>query len=609
MRALMRLGSATERKRAVVVVQVAVLMVVLLGFAVLTVDVGALYNNKTDLQRTADAAALAAAARLVDYGAGEDPIVLARETALDYTVRNPVFGNSVTIDTDTDVVFGRAVYSSATGQYSFTPTDVAPDAVRVRVRKTNDSANGAVTLFFARIFGHDSTEMTAEALAAAMPRDIAVVADLSASHTDDSEFRNHRITTINMYDVWDDLPGGADDVAACDGVVCGSGQVCSGGSCVAVGPGAHPGPAWGYMNNLGFGTQTVNASYNPTTDSGLVRLPYNSNWNVATLNTYMQSRGYNLAERNAINSSANDSGGGYANRVAIALGLAEWNSGIAGGRWTLVGGTPGNNNTMVGSNEMVWTQGIFGLSPSASSGIWLDYIDNYVRQTGNEMYSSNSSLRYRYGIKTFVNYLLEKRPSNSQTPALANTHTQPMQAVKDAVTYLTTTIADLDTDDQISLEIYGTTARHEVNLTKDHWLVSNRLNEMQAGHYDSWTNMGGGIAKGIQELTSSRARATARKVIILLTDGNANVTASGQTNNVSGGNAYALQQAQVAANLGIRIFAVSVGADSNAELMQQIADITNGEHFHAEGSINEYSAQLAEIFGRLAGRRPVELIQ
>ncbi len=609
MRAFMRLGTTTVRKRAVVAVQVAVLMVVLLGFAVLTVDVGALYNNKADLQRTADAAALAAAARLVDYSDGEDPVTVARETALDYTVRNPVFGNNVSIDTGSDVVFGRATYSNSTGQYTFTETEVAPDAVRVRVRKTADSENGAVTLFFARIFGHESTNMSAEALAAAMPRDIAVVADLSASHTDDSEFRNYQLTNINMFEVWDDLPGGDDDVSACDNVTCASGQVCSGGACVAAGPGNTAGPSWGYMDNLGWGTANISTTYNPTTDTGLVRLQYNSNWSVSALNTYMQSRGYNTAERNALNSSANDSSGGYANRVAVALGLANWNSGIPGGRWSTVGAPAGNNNTMVGSNEMSWQVGILGASASSSSGIWLDYIDNYVRQTGNEMYSANSNFRYRYGIKTFMNYLLEKRVSNTQTPALANTRTQPMQAVKDAVSYMTTTIADLDTDDQISLEIYGTTARHEVNLTKDHHLVSDRLNAMQAGHYDSWTNTGGGIMKGIQELTSTRARGTARKVIILLTDGNANVDSSGNTNTESGGNAYALAQANAAAAQGIRIFAVSVGADSNTDLMQQIADITNGEHFHAEGSIEEYSAELAEIFGRLAGRRPVELIQ
>lgn len=609
MRAWLLGRRASDRRRGVVAVQVAVLLVVLLGFAALTVDVGVMYNAKADLQRTADAAALAAAARLVERHEGVDTVGLAKGTAATFTYLNPVWGGAVTLDGDVDVVLGRAVYNPSSGQYTFTPTEIAPDAVRVQVRKTADSPNGSLGLYFARIFGISSTEITAQALAAAMPRDIAIVADLSASHTDDSELTHYAMTDINLYQVWDALPGGDNDIAGCADVFCPSGQVCAGGMCVAAGPGASAGPTWGYMDNLGFGTETVNAGYNPTVDPGLVRLPYNGNWNVAALTAYMQAQGYSAAEINALNSSANDAAGGYQYRVAVALGLAYWNSGIAGGLWQSRGAPAGNANTFVGSTELEWREGILGRSADSSSSIWLDYINNYVRQTSTGMYQANTNFRYRYGVKTLVNYLLEKRPSNSQTPELAATPTQPMQAVKDAVEYMTVMIDDLDTDDQVSLEIYGTTARHEVDLTNDFAAVPDRLNAMQAGHYDSWTNMGGGIARGIQELTSSRARQSARKVMILLTDGNANVNSYGATGDESGGNAYAIAQAQAAAALGIRIFAVSVGADSNADLMEQIADIGSGEHFHAEGSIEEYSAQLAEIFGRLAGRRPVELIQ
>ena len=50
------------RARAVVAVQVMVLLVVMLGFAALTVDVGMMYNTRADLQRAADASAMAGAA-------------------------------------------------------------------------------------------------------------------------------------------------------------------------------------------------------------------------------------------------------------------------------------------------------------------------------------------------------------------------------------------------------------------------------------------------------------------------------------------------------------------------------------------------------------------
>lgn len=43
--------------------------------------------------------------------------------------------------------------------------------------------------------------------------------------------------------------------------------------------------------------------------------------------------------------------------------------------------------------------------------------------------------------------------------------------------------------------------------------------------------------------------------------------------------------------------------------MQEVADITNGEHFQAiSNDIATYQVQLEAIFIRLGGKRPVELI-
>ena len=69
-----------HRRRGAVAVQVAVSMTAIMGFAALTIDVGVIYNAKTDLQRTADAAALAASSKLASFDEG-DPMALAREEA------------------------------------------------------------------------------------------------------------------------------------------------------------------------------------------------------------------------------------------------------------------------------------------------------------------------------------------------------------------------------------------------------------------------------------------------------------------------------------------------------------------------------------------------
>ncbi len=588
----------TPRRRGVAAAVAVVCLVVLIGFASLTVDVGAMYNARNDLQRAADAAALAAAARLGDTTAEGDPLANARADADSYTQMNEVLGRTVSLDTNYDVTFLRANYNQAANTYTFTPTLAMPDAVRVSVRLTEDSPNGPLGLFFARIFGKDSTDVSASATAALIPRDIAIAADLSASHTDDSELRHYQTTTINLYDVWNALPGGANEVGSVWNM-----------TEIPPDPAQAAGPGWGFMKTLGYGTMTVDSTYNPVADPGLVRLPYAQSWNNAQITTYLTNRGYNAAERSAImTNSGSDSSTVYPLRVAVALGLANWNSGIAGGRWSTVGQPAGNGNTTITSSEAVWAEQIMGRSLASSGTIWTDYINNYVRQTGNEMYAANANFRYRFGVKTFINYLLEDRPQNNQTPELVNTPTQPMQAVKDSVGYLMNVLTNLDTDDHVSLEVYGQTARHEINLTNDFHLISDRMNQMQAAHYDRNTNMGGGIQRAIDELTGPRARSTSRKTLFLLTDGMANVTASGAFS-YSGGAAYAMVKAQEAADLGIRIFAVSVGAEPDLAFMDEIAAVGNGVHYHAEGSIAEYSAQLDEILATLGGRRPVQLVE
>ena len=591
------------RRRAAVAVQVALSLTVLVGFTGLTVDVGAMYNAKSDLQRAADAAALAAASRLASYSEG-DPLLLARAQADNYVSRNKVFGRELTL-AESDVEFGRAVYDTASGSYTFSPTNTFPDAVRVRLRMTSDSPNGRMPLYFARVLGVSDLDVEAQAVAMMVPRDIAVVADLSASHTDDSELRNYQNTTINLHEVWDNFPGGIGD----------GGSTWNGDE-FPVDPNGYSaqmgGPAWGFFKAMGWGAETIDAGYNPTTDTGLVKLQSYQYWNKSQLDGYLADRGYSQEEIDAITAPSYDGNGAWDERVAVALGLARWDSGKPGGLWETLGIPPsdsGNGNNWVGGGELTWVETFGDRSISESKTVFQDYIKNYMSKTWTQMYQANSNFRYRFGLKTFINYLLERRTKNSQTPELADAPHQPMQAVKDAVSHMSTLLNDLETNDQLSLEIYGTTARHEVDLTNNYALVSDRLNEMQAGYYDGWTNMGGGIQRAIEELTSSRARPISRKVMILLTDGWANVNVNGGAGDYVGGEAYARNMVSQAASLGIRVFAVSVGSDADTSLMEDLAQMGSGEHFHAEGSISNYSSQLEQIFATLGGTRPVELIQ
>ncbi|MBN1512428.1 MAG: hypothetical protein JXB13_10470, partial [Phycisphaerae bacterium] len=447
MNALRGILTRRRRSRGAVAVQVALMMAVLLGFAALAFDVGAMYNTKADLQRTADAAALAAAGMLSQFEAG-DPMELARAAAEEYTAKNAAFGKTLTL-APSDVEFGRAVLDPVSGSYVFSPTQTLPDAVRIRVRMTADSPNGPMPLYFARIFGKEATEVWAEAVAVMVPRDIAIVADLSGSHNDDSVYPN------DMHPVWDALSkytladpvygverphAGADEE---NGGMWGADYACADGDAECAFQ--RGGPAWGLMKELQWGAE-MGDGYSMASDPGLVYLPKNQNWSNAFVANALAQQGYIPAEIDALMSAAYDGSGCHPYRTAVALGLARWNSGIPGGLWEQIGLPPeqsGNGNEAVGSNELTYTERFGDRSMSSSGSVWKSWI------------SGNGSFGYRYGVKGFVQYLQNNRASNAMTPELTVAPEQPMQAVKDAVGVLVWRVEQLDTDDQMSLEIYG----------------------------------------------------------------------------------------------------------------------------------------------------------
>jgi Flp pilus assembly protein TadG len=368
--------ASTNRRRGAVAVQVAVLMAVLIGFAALAFDVGAIHNTRADLQRAADAAALAAAARLADYSDG-DPIPAARALANEYVGRNPALGRDLVL-APTDVTFGRAVYDSDTNTYQFNPTEYLPDSARVRVRMTSDSPNGAMPLYFARIFGKSTTDVWAEAIAMMVPRDIAIVADLSGSHSDDSKFPN------DMHPVWDDLSKsgpslwGADEQ---DGGIWGPEYQCADGDVECAYQ--RGGPAWGLMKELEWGDE-IAGGYSQSSDSGLVNLPKNQSWNTNLLWSYLTDQGYSSLERSYIMASTYDRYGAHPYRAAVALGLAQWNSGKPGGLWEQEGMPPGDGDNRVEPGELTWlvpfgdrsasppTSGSTGSTPTRPSGAGTD---------------------------------------------------------------------------------------------------------------------------------------------------------------------------------------------------------------------------------------------
>jgi uncharacterized protein YegL len=588
-----------------VVAQVAVCSTIIFGFGALVIDIGSAYTTQTELQVAADAAALAAAAELAAHPDG-DPQDAAVAAADQYASLNEVRSQSPAVLGD-DVEFGRAQLDPATGKFTFQPGGTNYDSVRVTVRRLGGGDGTSlvqVPFLFGPIFGKDGTQLEAKAAAVLIPRDIAVVIDLSGSMNDDSELKHYKSyqgdegdwrpgVQVNLRDIWCALDGPGPSrpyMPAAEG----ESEYAS-----------DTGPTIGVMST--WGDPVVPETYDPTADPGLWYLKKNVTCTLPAVQASLAARGYSADESSCLMSASQD--GSYSNqwrnRTAVILGTATWKSGRPGG-------TPGGDgDARVEDNvpgEFTWTS-----YPAWRSGgwTWTDYINNYVIKTNNGMYAANPAFQYRFGLKTFVNYLLEDYPSYSKTNILWQTPEEPLQAIKDAVQAMTDVVVGLDGLDQMSLEIFASTAHHEVNLSDDLQAVPDRLYAMQSAHYDSTTNMGAGLLQALSELSSERARNSAAKVIVLMSDGKPNVNEYG--GGVPAGDPgtceWIKEIAQQAADQNTRIYTISVGGDADADLMSEIATIGGGQHFHAEGTPDEYSDQLEAIFRTLGGKRPVALIE
>jgi Flp pilus assembly protein TadG len=167
--------SSPRDRRGAVTVLAALLSVALLALVALAVDVGYVLSSKEEMQRCADAAALAAA---WEYGKGlsdgyssDEARLLAVTAAGQYSNANRVGNKGLDLVSNAsnapqgDVVFGY-ISNFGPGGGSFDPTNTqAFNAVRVKVRRDN-TKNGELPLFFARVFGRDGQSIVGQATAA-----------------------------------------------------------------------------------------------------------------------------------------------------------------------------------------------------------------------------------------------------------------------------------------------------------------------------------------------------------------------------------------------------------------------------------------------------------
>ncbi len=215
----------SQRRQGNVLVLTAFLIVVLLAMVAFAVDIGFVLLTRTQLQRAADAAALAAAWEMIDdeslSGNGETNVLSSeiRTKAEEYAASNRVLRQQSQLALQ-DVSMGYVADPFSSNWHMQESGGAGPyNAVTVHVRRHADQ-NGELPLFFARVFGHDSVAAEASATAVVLSSIRGFAAPSDGSNLGILPFALDEETWLDM------LAGGGDDAwtwsAADEAVVAGS---------------------------------------------------------------------------------------------------------------------------------------------------------------------------------------------------------------------------------------------------------------------------------------------------------------------------------------------------------------------------------------------------
>lgn len=152
----------------------ALLAVVVLGMVAFSVDTGYILSNKQELQRTADAAAMAACweygQKLAQGKTPTEAVAAGRAAAVQYAGSNQVANLQTAIDQNSgnsangDLVFGQIADLYDPNAVVSTASLKDFNAVKIRIRR-DQALNGEAPFFFGKVFGLSGQGMSAEATA------------------------------------------------------------------------------------------------------------------------------------------------------------------------------------------------------------------------------------------------------------------------------------------------------------------------------------------------------------------------------------------------------------------------------------------------------------
>jgi len=566
------------RRLGNVLVLSAAFLVAMIGFAAFTIDIGYVAVVKTQLQCAVDAATLAGAMELDSDG---DQVAVAqnvKNAVMEIAALNRVGQNpGLILDPDVDILLGRQEWDSVQNQFVYqwgmnhTPYNIVRVDGRLDIVTNGESTTDRrLPLFFAPVFGTQSAALTSTSIATFQPRDIMLVLDFSGSMNDDTEFKQipqvaQSVVESSITQMWGELGSPV------------YGNMPFTPSYLTVGGVAENGTI-PHIDVTFKGTQAVITS---TQNISTVRLKF-SNSNTQAFSNI-----------NNTTATLQGTGGNANKRINYVWVQSGTNANLSAEGW-------GEKFTFTDS-QIVTHLGL-PTYPANFGGSWSDFI-NYVNTSS---YVNTAGYRYQYGAMCLVNYWNEKYGSYSSSPELWKCSAQPVTMVKHASDALVDFIVEVEADDKLGLAIYSHSnsagALLESPLTDELNSVKPYYHQRQAGHYLGGTNIKAGMQVAREQLEGS-ARPHAFRMMVLMTDGLPNLGGSDPV-------AACITEANLCKDAKIRVMTVSVGADADTELMQEIADITGGLHFHVPGgaTFEEYEDALEDAFRQIAANRPLRLL-
>ena len=248
-------------------------------------------------------------------------------------------------------------------------------------------------------------------------------------------------------------------------------------------------------------------------------------------------------------------------------------------------------------------------SYSTSRSRWKDYIKHVKGKSG--------TYKKRYGYRTLMDYLQEKRYGSRQSEDLWRTPHYPFHAVKEGCSLFLDFLADLDFGDEVGLVSYGGYSMKEMThcdgevcidissnpISPNFTTIDTIQRRHQAGDYDGWTGMGYAI-KDAKEMLTNHIRYGATPTMLIMTDGQTNQGPSNWslpsgfdwadwTDYDGDGIAdyttsdkkkqYAFWEATQAITLGFTVHTMAVGQGADRDLMRAIAFAGHGVYISVPG--------------------------